>query len=297
MISEEDIEKTRRECKLVLYGKFFGRTPSLELVKNIMHKLWKIKGSCKVIDLASDFFAFKFNDENDYWSVYSGGPWFLRGQVLSLVQWKKNFQPMKEEVSVVPVWIQMPSLLLEFMSQDILLQLAAVIGKSVKIDEYTKAGDRGKFTRILAYENLMNICYNCEKNGHKEEVRNSKERKETNAHGDEHKKKDNKEERLLGPWVQVLKKNRKGFKRDGRMESTHKKSFTVLDNPTFEDAVNRNEGTDIIVRNNARIKAESEKDRTWALKKIMIITEGMAENEEKKENGNCRWRRDSQYGD
>ncbi|WOK93180.1 hypothetical protein Cni_G01873 [Canna indica] len=90
-IEDEEIDKARLDCKLVLYGKFFGRTPNLELVRNVFPKIWNLKSNCKILDLASDFFAFKFENEIDYWEVLSGGPWFLRGQALSLVEWKKNF--------------------------------------------------------------------------------------------------------------------------------------------------------------------------------------------------------------
>ncbi|WOK94310.1 hypothetical protein Cni_G03012 [Canna indica] len=261
VIAEEDIEKARKECQLVLYGKFFGKTPALELVRNLMPKLWKLNGSCKIVDLASGFFAFKFNEENYYWKVYAEGPWFLRGQALSLIQWRENFQPMKEEISVVPVWIQMPGLPLEFMNQEILLQLAAVIGRPVKIDEYTKACDRGKFARIciqmnlkkpieqgfwvetkgykffqtVAYENLLNICYCCGRIGHKEEVCSQRERKENEVSVQKKSKEMASEENLLGPWVQVLKKNRKGLRRNVRVDNANRNPFTVLNNPTYEE--------------------------------------------------------------
>ncbi|WOL07609.1 hypothetical protein Cni_G16353 [Canna indica] len=154
VIAEEDIDKARNECRLVLYGKFFGRTSALDLVKSIMPKLWKISGNCKTIDLVAGYFSFKFDEEKDYWNVYTGGPWFLRGQSPSLVQWRENFQPMHENIDVIPVWIQMPGLPPEFMNQAILPQLATVVGKPLKIDDYTKYGDRGKFARICVLLNL-----------------------------------------------------------------------------------------------------------------------------------------------
>ncbi|WOL10598.1 hypothetical protein Cni_G19357 [Canna indica] len=141
------MEEARKECKLVLYDKFFGRTP-LELVKNIMPKIWKIKSECNVVDLSASFFAFKFSNEEDYWEVFSGGPWFLRGQTLSLISWRENFQPLKESIEVVTVWIQFPGLLFEYLHENIIPQLVVVIGRPLKIDEYTLSGTRGKFVRV-----------------------------------------------------------------------------------------------------------------------------------------------------
>ncbi|WOL03911.1 hypothetical protein Cni_G12631 [Canna indica] len=107
----------------------------------------KIKDKYQIVDLAAGFFAFKFSSEEDFWEVFSGGPWFLRGQGLSLIPWRDNFQPMQEKISIVPVWIQLPGLPLEFLNQNILPQLAAVIGRPVKIDEYTLSGERGRRKR------------------------------------------------------------------------------------------------------------------------------------------------------
>ncbi|WOL10078.1 DNA-directed primase/polymerase protein isoform X6 [Canna indica] len=102
---------------------------------------------------------------------------------------------MKEYISIVSVWIQMPGLPLKFLNQKILLQLAAVIGKPVKIDDFTLSGTRGKYARVcvlldlkkpieqgfwveakgscffqtVAYENLPNVCFNYERIEHKEE--------------------------------------------------------------------------------------------------------------------------------
>ncbi|WOL08081.1 hypothetical protein Cni_G16833 [Canna indica] len=263
-ITEEDLVKARYECKLILYGKFFGRTPILELVKNQMPKIWKLKSECQIIDLSAGFFAFKFAIEEDYWNVFSGGRWFLRGQALSLIPWKNCFQPMKETISVVPVWIQMPGLPVEFMHVEILPQIAAVIGKPVKMDEYTMARVRGKFARVcvllditkpiqqgvwidtekgnffqtIAYENLPVLCFKCRKVGHKEdgcvvsrqeeENRKNKDKEEVNMETD-------KKEEELGPWVQVQRKKRMPNKVNSKKEGFMKNTFMVLDNPTFEE--------------------------------------------------------------
>ncbi|WOK94023.1 hypothetical protein Cni_G02725 [Canna indica] len=193
-ISDEDLLKARYDSKFILYGKFFWRTPPLELVKNVMPKLWELADTCQVTDLAGGSFAFKFSINADYWKAFTGGPWVLREQAVSLIPWKNDFQPLKEIISMIPVWIQLPGLPYEYMHKEILPQLAAVIGNPLKIDEFTSSGERGKFARIcvllditkpvqqglwiessegkffqsVAYENLLNLCFCCGKVGHKE---------------------------------------------------------------------------------------------------------------------------------
>ncbi|WOL11453.1 hypothetical protein Cni_G20216 [Canna indica] len=65
-IDDAEIKKAREDCKLVLYRKFFGRTPALEMVRNIIPKIRKLKASCKIADLAAGYFAFKFENDVDY---------------------------------------------------------------------------------------------------------------------------------------------------------------------------------------------------------------------------------------
>ncbi|WOL07048.1 hypothetical protein Cni_G15784 [Canna indica] len=203
VIAEEDIEKARKECQLVLYEKFFGRTPALEL------------GASSLIDT-------------------------MEGE-LSADEGRNLSGP------------------------------TAVIGRPVKIDEYTKAGDRGKFARIciqmnlkklieqgfwveikgykffktIAYENLLNIYYCCGRIGHKEEVCSQRERKKNEVLVQGKSKEMTSEENLLGPWVQVLKKNRKGLRRNVRTDNANRNPFIVLNNPTYEENLMEKEKDEI----------------------------------------------------
>ncbi|WOK94523.1 hypothetical protein Cni_G03227 [Canna indica] len=187
----------------------------------------------KIVDLSGGFFAFKFTSEEEYWEVYTGGSWFFRGQALSLMQWRENFQPLKEEINIIPTWIQLSGLLYEFLHESILPQIAAVIGKPVKFDEYTRAGTRGKFARIcvlldvkkqlehgfwietrggkffqsVAYENLPVICYSCGRIGHREEIYNLK--KDNSGNKELVKERvardvqmgEGSNDSLMGPWI------------------------------------------------------------------------------------------------
>ncbi|WOL20225.1 hypothetical protein Cni_G29029 [Canna indica] len=262
-----DLQKVTYECNFILYGKFFGRTPPLELIKNLMPKIWNLSANCIIIDLARGFFAFKFADEEDYWKVFTGGPWFIRGQALSLVPWRNNFQPLKETISKVPIWIQFPGLPYEYMYNEVLPQIAAVIGDPIKTDDFTAVGTRAKFARIcvlldikkpiqqgiwieskegkffqsVAYENLSNICFKCGKVGHREEsCRQQNEEAKTSVEenstmADQLKAKESNEENLLGPWIQVQRRKKGNLSRKETNTGNAKNSFSILNNPMFEE--------------------------------------------------------------
>ncbi|WOL00771.1 hypothetical protein Cni_G09484 [Canna indica] len=131
-----------------------------------MPKIWRTKFSLHVIDPASSFFCFKFTSNEDLNHVLTNGPWFLNGQVLLTVPWKPNFQPLLEKIESIPVWIQFPSLLVEYLHRDILFKLAEAVGQPIKCDEVTVKGTKGKYARVCVLwnsnKNLPNgIWINC----------------------------------------------------------------------------------------------------------------------------------------
>ncbi|WOK93888.1 hypothetical protein Cni_G02589 [Canna indica] len=90
-IEESLIDASRSLWTNSLYGKFYGRTPLLIFVQKVMSKVWKLKCSVQIIDLASGYFCFKFANRDDMDSVLSRGPWFLGGQILLLTPWREKF--------------------------------------------------------------------------------------------------------------------------------------------------------------------------------------------------------------
>ncbi|WOL18967.1 hypothetical protein Cni_G27764 [Canna indica] len=156
LIDEELMQVSRSQWINYLYGKFFGKTPPLSLIQNVMLKIWKIKYGLNVIDLALGYFCFKFTSNDDLNHVLTNGPWFLNGQVLLTTHWKVNFQPCLEKIETIPVWIQFPGLPVEYLYKDILLQLAAKIGQPIKVDEITMKGSRAKYARDMNMTNLEN---------------------------------------------------------------------------------------------------------------------------------------------
>ncbi|WOL16675.1 hypothetical protein Cni_G25463 [Canna indica] len=191
-IDEDMIDFSRSLWENSLYGKFYGKTPSIALVQAVLPKIWKVSCSMQIVDIASGYFCFKFANKDDMNRVLSGGQWFLKDQVLLLSPWKNNFQSMAEQISSIPVWIQLPGLSLEYIQRDILISIASSIGKPIKIDDITLKGQRarfaricilwdlnksvpqgvwikcrdGKFWRSIAFENILKLYYSCGKIGH-----------------------------------------------------------------------------------------------------------------------------------
>ncbi|WOL11361.1 hypothetical protein Cni_G20123 [Canna indica] len=153
-IEDELIDMIKGAWINSLYGKFYGNSPSLNLVQQVMPRIWKTRGSVQVIDMAAGYFCFKFTCAEDRNRVLTEGPWFFRGQALLLTPWRPNFQPLLEKIDSIPVWIQLPGLPIEYLQKDILLKIVSCIGHPIKIDSVTLNGQRAKFARVCMLWNL-----------------------------------------------------------------------------------------------------------------------------------------------
>ncbi|WOK98767.1 ras-related protein RABF1-like isoform X1 [Canna indica] len=146
-------------------------------------------------------------------------------------------------------------------------------GKPVKFDEYTKAGTRGKFARMcvlldvkkkleqgfwfvtsrgkffqtVAYENLPIIYYSCGMIGHREEICNIKKLNSGNkdeaksGNADDVKMDKANTNSLMGPWIQVQKRNKNGNKMAGGYGVTRSNAFKILNNHAYEEALAGND--------------------------------------------------------
>ncbi|WOL17778.1 hypothetical protein Cni_G26571 [Canna indica] len=95
------------------------------------------------------------------------------------------------------------------------------------------------------------LCFKCGRVGHKEEncklTEKIQEQTKDKMEEDVSLKKD---EDLLGPWVQIQRKRRPGFKGNKKEEAKLHNSFMILDNPTFEEG-NQKEKNDLGVNKKA----------------------------------------------
>lgn len=68
------------------------------------------------VDLGNEFFLIKFQVKEDHARVLREGSWFIGGHYLSIRCWEPNFKSSKVNLSVVVVWICLPELPIEKLS-------------------------------------------------------------------------------------------------------------------------------------------------------------------------------------
>ncbi|KAK5784716.1 hypothetical protein PVK06_039243 [Gossypium arboreum] len=117
-----------------------------------------------------------------------GGLWMVYDHYLEVQPWSRKFSIEEAHLSNIIAWILLPGLYYHYYIKVLMLELAEVSGRVVKMDYNTTDGKRGKFAMIavvvdlskplilflgidrkkqaVVYEGLPSICYDCSRVGH-----------------------------------------------------------------------------------------------------------------------------------
>lgn len=107
---------------------------------------------------------------------------------LAVRLWVPDFVSSEVKIDRTMVWVQFPCLRMEYYDENVLLALAAAVGKPIKVDTKTMEASRGKFARVcveialdqpvvgcfrfrerwfnVEYEGLRLLCKKCGIFGH-----------------------------------------------------------------------------------------------------------------------------------
>ncbi|RYR59886.1 hypothetical protein Ahy_A05g025842 isoform A [Arachis hypogaea] len=127
--------------------------------------------------------------EGDYNHALMEGPWMIAGHYLIVQRWRPFFLSSEKKVRKVTVWIRIPNLSIELYNHRFLWRVGSTIGHMLKIDRTTSIHSRGYFACIcveidlrkqlvprisvfgevlnIEYKSLHQICFSCEKYGHR----------------------------------------------------------------------------------------------------------------------------------
>ncbi|XP_024159082.1 uncharacterized protein LOC112166461 [Rosa chinensis] len=171
-------------CDVVI--KLMGKpnsTNTFDFMLTGLRKKWQVKGDWQLFDLPNDFYIVKFNLEEDMNHALYGGPWILAGQTLIVRKWRPDFDPMKEFIGKMALWVRIFGLPIKFFKDFTVAKIGKIIGDVVKVDKLTVGQARGQFTRVcievdlskplrpfvevesiayqVVYEGISLICFEC----------------------------------------------------------------------------------------------------------------------------------------
>lgn len=140
----------------VLICKFLSIRVSLSALESWMRSTWQVEGDFDILVAGNGFFLVDFSCISDRNRVFEGGPYFFNQVGLFIKPWHGGFNAAEDLPSRVPVWVRLPWLPLEFWREDILQQIAALLGKSVAIAQNTLIKKVFSFARIYVEIDLNN---------------------------------------------------------------------------------------------------------------------------------------------
>ncbi|XP_020671933.2 uncharacterized protein LOC110091960 [Dendrobium catenatum] len=145
---EDDLSEGVSVWSFSLVGYSLGPRPYYERLLAAMKKVWILKGSFSLLSLTDGFFLIKFTNQEDFDLVWSGGPWFLLGKPFILQKWSPKFQPKRDELSSIPIWIKIVDLPLALWTPKGISTIASYIGIPLSVDNLTAKRARLTFARV-----------------------------------------------------------------------------------------------------------------------------------------------------
>ncbi|PKU81814.1 RNA exonuclease 1 [Dendrobium catenatum] len=144
----EDLSEGISVWSFSLIGYSLGPRPYYERLLTAMKKVWILKGSFSLLSLADGFFLIKFSNQEDFDLVWSGGPWFMLGKPFILQKWSPKFQPKRDELSSIPLWIKIVDLPLALWTPKGISTIASYIGNPLSVDSLTAKRARLTYARV-----------------------------------------------------------------------------------------------------------------------------------------------------
>ncbi|KAJ4835401.1 hypothetical protein Tsubulata_010566 [Turnera subulata] len=127
------LEKAWKHAVIVkLLGKSFG----YETLCARLQSLWKPAGAVRVIDLDNEFYAVRFEKEDDYIHALADGPWIIMNYVLTVQPWVTFFRASKGQGKFARVAVEV----------DLQKPLKGMV--EVEDEEF-----------LVMYEGLPTMCY------------------------------------------------------------------------------------------------------------------------------------------
>ncbi|KAL0914945.1 hypothetical protein M5K25_015337 [Dendrobium thyrsiflorum] len=147
MISEDEMSALVAPFEFALVGKFSGRHPSLEAIRNFFFKL-KLFGEFSITVLNNKNVLIKLRNDLDYSHVFSHRAYFVGNCFMKLCKWSALFD-VSVESPIIPIWVSFPNLRPHLFSPRILHGLGSIFGRPLRLDNATANGSRPSVARVL----------------------------------------------------------------------------------------------------------------------------------------------------
>ncbi|GJS86779.1 beta-caryophyllene synthase [Tanacetum coccineum] len=120
------------------YGFFLGKRVAYPVVANYVRNTWGKYGLVRSMFSSSTIlFSFQFSSIDGLDAMLEKGPWFIWNNPLILKKWHPDENLLKEDVSIIPVWVKLYGVHVTAFSDDGLSAIATKLGTPLMLDSYT----------------------------------------------------------------------------------------------------------------------------------------------------------------
>ncbi|GJW72508.1 nucleotide-diphospho-sugar transferase [Tanacetum coccineum] len=125
------------------------------VVVNYVRNTWAKYGLVRsMFSLSTGLFSFQFSSMDGLDVMLENGPWFIRNNPLILKKWHPDENLLKEDVSMVPVWVKLHGVPVTAFSEDGLSAIATKLGTPLLLDSYTsdmcmQSWGRSSYARVM----------------------------------------------------------------------------------------------------------------------------------------------------
>lgn len=128
---EEDSNATTLIIGRVLLGKLLvSKHMKKHTAKEIMSRIWSLKGKVLTEELEVNFFKFTFSLQEDKEFIFNNRPWNLNGTHLVLKEWNEDDQISEITFDVSTFFIQVHGLLPKLLNEKNAIKICSTIGRS-----------------------------------------------------------------------------------------------------------------------------------------------------------------------
>ncbi|XP_026396167.1 uncharacterized protein LOC113290794 [Papaver somniferum] len=147
-ITDDIIDDSIGEWEFSLIGRLDLVTLKFKIAESILRRKWKLKGHVQLIPLSKGYFIIKLDNEEDKLYIWAGN-WTVEEKNLTVRNWEPNFNPAAQKSTSAFVWVNFPSLSIEYWKEKIIMQMGKALGRPIKVDETTLKKEAGFYASVF----------------------------------------------------------------------------------------------------------------------------------------------------
>ncbi|KAL2901648.1 adenylate kinase, partial [Bienertia sinuspersici] len=156
-ITNEDISPDIAYWNTSIVCYVLGANPPIQVFEGFINRVWRKFEVDKVASIQKGVFIVHFTTMDNRDKVLNSERPFFDHKPLIMKAWSENVDYTKDEVKVVPVWVQL-ELDFKYWGLGVLEKIVRPLGTLIKVDAATSNRDKLNFARVLVEMSIEGDC-------------------------------------------------------------------------------------------------------------------------------------------